>query len=107
MSDDLSIVRTVGKTPPSSEARLHWLVYQEFPKTNAIVHFHDSRLLASGRFPETSREHPYGTLELARDVVKTLQKRKFIILKNHGALAVGRDMKACHALVEKAEKAVK
>ena len=102
--NDSDIVRVVGTSPPSSEARMHWMIYKAFPKVGAIVHFHDNRLF--GKFSETSKEHPYGTLELAKDAIETLKKKNFIILKNHGPLVVGKDIKECHKLVEKAEKLV-
>lgn len=103
------IVKAVGTSSPSSEARLHWMIYESFPKAGAVVHFHDAKLLGSGRFPETEKEHPYGTLELAEEVLKTLKRAKkdFIIMKSHGAVAVGKDLDSCQKLVEKAEKAKK
>jgi len=102
------LVRTVGRTPPSSEAMMHWLIYEVFPRTKAVVHFHDAEILAKpGKFVETDAYHPYGTLELAYTALKALKKRKLIILKGHGVLVVGKDLKACHARVEKAVRSVR
>lgn len=100
------IIRTVGKASPSSEARLHWLIYQSFPKVSAIVHFHDQKLLASRKFPETSEELPYGTLELAEEVINALKKSKkgLIIMKGHGAVVIGKDLGSCQKVIERVEK---
>ena len=102
------LVRTVGRTPPSSEAMMHWLIYESFPRAKAVVHFHDAEILKNHeRFVETEMEHPYGTLELAHAALKALKKRKLIVLKGHGVLAIGKDLRACHARVEKAVRLVR
>jgi len=86
---------------------MHWLIYTEFPKANAIVHFHDDRMLGDKRLVSTAEEHPYGTLELARAAAKALKKSKFVVLKGHGGLAISKDLKSCNALIEKVEKSLK
>jgi ribulose-5-phosphate 4-epimerase/fuculose-1-phosphate aldolase len=107
MSPDMKIVRAIGSSAPSSEARLHWLVYRDFPKVNAIVHFHDSRLLENAdKFILTEKERPYGTIGLAEEAAKALKKRKFIILKGHGALAAGVSFQDCRKTIEKAENMI-
>jgi L-fuculose-phosphate aldolase len=103
--DGKETVKAVGDTSPSSEARMHWMIYQEYD-VGAVLHFHDSRLLGSGKFPETDEEHPYGTMELAQAALKALKESKIIILKNHGVLVVDKDLSECHQLVEEAEKLV-
>jgi len=107
VNESALMVTAAGRLQPSSEAMMHWLAYKEFPKANAIVHFHDDRLLGDKRFAETEKEHPYGTLELAHAAVKALKKSKFIVLKGHGGLAVGKDFKSCNALIEKVETSLK
>ncbi len=101
------VVRIVGKTPPSSEAMMHWLIYEKFPRVKAVVHFHKEGLLESaGRFIETEKEHPYGTPELAHAAVKALKEKKLVVLKNHGGLAVSTSLSACHNKIRKAVKSL-
>lgn len=108
VNEKANLVRAVGRAVPSSESMMHWLIYQSFPRAKAIVHFHDAEILRNREmFTETEKAHPYGTRELAHEALKALKKRKFILLKGHGALAVGSSLKACHTLVEKAVKSVR
>ena len=102
------IVTAIGPAEPSSESIMHWLIYKKFPKANAIVHFHDKGLLENHKkFVETKTEFPYGTVELARAALKALVNSSFILLKNHGALTIGKDMDSCDRQVEKALKSVR
>ena len=101
------IVKMIGKHIPSSESMMHWLIYGNFPDVGAIVHFHDNKLLKSSKIVETEEAHPYGTLELAHIALKALKKSRFILLKEHGALVIEKNMKACNAIIEKALKTSK
>ena len=108
VNEENKIVQVAGRLLPSSEAMMHWLIYENFPSANAIVHFHDDNLLKShARFTETDEEHPYGTPELAHAALKALRKSKFIILAGHGGMAIGKDFSACNALIGKALKSIK
>jgi len=105
INESAKLVMAIGTKEPSSESIMHWLIYENYPKVEAILHFHDSTLLERhNEFVETEVKHPYGTIELAHEVLKTLKKNKFIILKEHGALAIGKDLESCHKLLEKAKK---
>jgi ribulose-5-phosphate 4-epimerase/fuculose-1-phosphate aldolase len=89
-------VRYAGTNPPSSEAMMHWLIYQDFPAAGAVVHAHDEQgtaTLAARQLPETPREEPYGTVALARLAARTFAAGgEIIVLKNHGYLAAGPDI---------------
>lgn len=108
VDEKAGIVRTVGRTPPSSEAMMHWLIYKSFPKEKAIVHFHSDKLLANhAKFVGTEKARHYGTLELAHEALKALKKKKLIILKEHGGMAVGKDIATCHKMIVAALKPLK
>jgi L-fuculose-phosphate aldolase len=106
VEESLSLVKVRGFKEPSSEAMMHWFVYKNF-KVGAVIHVHDDVLLGHKKFVETEKEYPYGTPELAHEVVKALKKKRFVVLKNHGVLAAGKDLKACHAMIGKAVKSVR
>lgn len=107
VNESAKLVMSIGTKQPSSEAIMHWLIYENFPKVGAVLHFHDETLLKNHKkFIETERHYDYGTLELAHEVMKTLKKSDFIILKEHGALAIGKDIESCHKLLEKAKNKV-
>ncbi len=50
--------------------------------------------------PTTEREKPHGTLELAMDILKTFRKRNFINIKNHGSIAIGRNLEEAIRIVK-------
>jgi L-fuculose-phosphate aldolase len=86
-------VNCSGGQNPSSEAIMHWLIYQRFPNAKAIVHAHDelaTSLNVADQLPETRQEEPYGTVELGQLAAETfLTGSKIIVLKNHGYVAIG------------------
>jgi ribulose-5-phosphate 4-epimerase/fuculose-1-phosphate aldolase len=96
-------VTYAGPHEPSSEALLHWLVYQDFLSATSVLHAHDPAATATslaGQLPETPREEPYGTVALARLAAKTFAAGSpIIVLKNHGYVAHGRDLEAATEIV--------
>jgi ribulose-5-phosphate 4-epimerase/fuculose-1-phosphate aldolase len=85
-----------GRSDPSSESFLHFQIYKHFPQINAIMHGHSSLMNAfAGELDiaETTDEQPYGTMELALSALRVLgNDTPFIILKNHGFVAMGEDI---------------
>lgn len=103
-----------GKHKPSSEWRLHKAVYQSKPEVGAVVHTHSP--YATG-FAVSHEEIPMilvemmlflggnvrvadfamnGTEELGTAVVKALDNRLACTMANHGALAIGENLKKAH-----------
>ena len=84
-----------GIRDPSSEAMLHSAIYNKREDVNAIFHGHSPEILANSsklKIPETKKEEPYGTIELVDSVLDILDDEKFIIMKNHGFIALGETM---------------
>lgn len=49
--------------------------------------------------PQTSQFHPYGTPELAQSAIELVNSQTdFFILKDHGFVALGEDIKSCGRL---------
>ncbi len=94
-----------GKFEPSSETPMHYLVYKNFPEINAIVHAHDPLVLKNPGLVEklkiktTAREMPYGTLELAEEVIRELKESRYVFIKNHGSISVGKNLKNATSLM--------
>lgn len=87
-----------GVSNPSSESLLHYSIYKEFPDVGAIMHGH-SRLIEQYAtdlaIPVTRTFQPYGTAALAESAVDLLKSGTgFILLKDHGFVATGRDIDA-------------
>lgn len=84
-----------GKIEPSSESMLHWAIYEKRPDVNAIFHGHSQQILnlvEQNQWIITQNEAAYGTCELVNEVIGVLNSHNFIIMKNHGFLALGNTM---------------
>jgi L-fuculose-phosphate aldolase len=97
-------VYVYGEKEPSSEARLHWGIYQARPEVNCVLHSHD--FLAINCFKKISRvvyikEYPYGTMESARAIKNASKKGDYLIMKNHGVLAMGKNISSTFKLIKK------
>jgi len=114
-----------GRRRPSSELPLHLAVFAARPDVQAIVHTHSpfattfsaahreiaavhyvlAPLVAAGR--DRLRVAPYatfGTDELARNVVATLERDNACLIANHGAIAVGTTLAGAFARAERVEE---
>ncbi len=92
-----------GVSDPSSESILHYAIYKEFLDIGAIMHGH-SRLLEQYAMdlaiPVTRTFQPYGTSALAESAIELMRSGTgFILLKEHGFVATGRDIDAAGNLV--------
>jgi L-fuculose-phosphate aldolase len=85
-------VTAIGLRIPSSESFIHYAIYKNRREIQAVIHGHDELVLEHSReldLPITAMERPYGTLELMQEVLKVLGNHSYIILRNHGFLALG------------------
>jgi ribulose-5-phosphate 4-epimerase/fuculose-1-phosphate aldolase len=84
-----------GKRDPSSESMMHYEIYRRRSDVNAIFHGHDKEITVNASLlglPETGKEELPGTVELMREVIRILDNNNFIVMKNHGFLALGKNM---------------
>ena len=94
-------ILVTGCRPPSSETFMHYTIYQARPDVQAIFHGHNQAITQGAALfgiPETAEEVPYGTVELAQGVLSILGTHDFIIIKNHGFVAMAKDMEAAGKL---------
>jgi len=101
-------VFALGEREPSSETLLHHLIYKNKPEINAIFHGHSDEILSNTlklNIPSTEKELPYGTVSVANSILEILDKSNFLILKNHGFIALGQTMEdAGNILIESLTK---
>ncbi|HBX52316.1 MAG TPA: hypothetical protein DEH02_14725 [Bacteroidales bacterium] len=89
------IVYASGVREPSSEAMLHFAIYDKRKDVQAIFHGHSQEILDAAKtlkLPATSEFYPYGTKELLQSVILILEKHSVIIMKDHGFIALGASM---------------
>lgn len=113
-----------GNVKPSSEKGIHADVYKMFPEINFIIHTHQENASIIGATGLDSIKlkdnNPYlgdevlcapyslpGTKSLCRKVSKTLSnsKGKAVIMKNHGAICIGKDYDEAFAIASELETA--
>jgi L-fuculose-phosphate aldolase len=114
-----------GELKISIEKLLHIGIYKARRKVNAVIHTHP---VFSSAISVTGQEIPAflddqityiggeikvadyalpGTPELVENVLSALGPRNGVILANHGALSVGRDMREAFTVCEMLEKTAK
>ncbi len=89
------VVEYYGKKIPSSETKMHQLIYTEREDVQYIFHIHVpnlEKLQLMNRYPITKRFFPYGTINLAREAVNALSSNDTVILRNHGVVVVGKNI---------------
>jgi L-fuculose-phosphate aldolase len=119
---DLQDGTTYGNIKPSIEWQMHMGIYNNNSKVGAIVHTHspytlgvaisrgfkqvieEAKLVVGN--PSIIRNYPSGSKPLAREVAKIFgqKKCKAVIIRNHGVVAIGKDIDAARAVVESLEE---
>ncbi|MCK9439192.1 MAG: class II aldolase/adducin family protein [Patescibacteria group bacterium] len=97
-------VYTFGQKEPSSEARLHWGVYQARPDINCVLHSHDFLAVnCEQKIKDVIyvKEYSYGTMESARAIKNASKKGDYLIMQNHGVLALGKNISSSLKLIQK------
>ncbi|MBU1036460.1 class II aldolase/adducin family protein [Patescibacteria group bacterium] len=85
-----------GMREPSSESMLHFAIYHQRKDVNAIFHGHCQKILSKAsklKITETVKEEPYGTVELVQGVLDILNDKSFLIMKEHGFISLGKNIK--------------
>ncbi len=114
-----------GTSKASSEVPMHLAIYKKIKDARAIIHAHapwttaaslkrdsiDLSILAEGRilFPEVKVVPflPPGSVELAKAAARAAAENRVFILKAHGVVAWGKDLKEAFCLIEALEHNVK
>ncbi len=97
-----------GPTQASSESLTHARLYQLSPEINAVIHGHHRALWKKllNQVPTTSKDVPYGTPEMAREVKRlfeesALKENKIFVMAGHeeGIVAFGKDLAEAAAIL--------
>jgi ribulose-5-phosphate 4-epimerase/fuculose-1-phosphate aldolase len=97
-------IRVIEKHPPSSETALFHSIFNIFPDTNVILHFHYKPISYGTQFDRyrTSNYTPYGTWEEAEIVTAKLQEtRDFAIANSHGEFVIGTNFDAIKNIIDR------
>lgn len=89
------IMLVIGKSEPCIEASVHWMIHHARDNINAIMQINERGIMDgfSKKFPMTEKLFPLGSIELVKEVLKTLKNNKNIIIKDTGVMFTGADLK--------------
>jgi L-fuculose-phosphate aldolase len=125
--DDIQILdfdakKVEGDLPPSVETALHIGIYRARPDVNAVIHTHSVYATAAAvsglAIPPILEEQviylggeircavyaPSGTPELGKNAVAALGDNNAVLLANHGAVGIGKNMADAFRAAELLEK---
>ena len=88
------VLLTMGPKQPKIETPVHWMVHHARNEVNAVVQLTGENIIriAEGKIPSTDNEHPVGSFEMIKEVLKELGNSKSVLIKNHGVLFVGQNL---------------
>lgn len=114
-----------GENRPSSEWRMHAVIYQERADVSAVMHTHSPYATSlavnkweipiiliemvpflGGNVPIAEFALP-GTMAVGEEAVKVLKERDACLMSNHGVLAIGTTMEQAHIRAVYVEDAAK
>ncbi len=119
---DFEVEPVEGDLPPSSESLLHIGIYQKRKDVGAVIHTHsvyasalavahleipailDDQVAILGGEIKLAEYAASGSDELVSNVIEALGERDGVIMKNHGMLAAGKDLRQAFTASETLEK---
>jgi ribulose-5-phosphate 4-epimerase/fuculose-1-phosphate aldolase len=100
-----------GTKEPSSDSIMHYLIYNTRGEINAVFHGANDLILKNAekmKLPITKNESEQDAMGFANAVLDVLGDNNFLVIKNHGFVALGRNMKEAGELaldmLKKAQK---
>ena len=123
---DVLMMKTSGelleKGEVSTERLLHTSIYQNFPDINAVVHSHTNytsgyflvnetftpKIFESRFYLGEVRSIPQATPAVndIKPVIAELKKNNIVVLRNHGVVAMGKNLFDCFLLIQSLEDAI-
>lgn len=113
----------IGEGQASSERFLHTEIYKNFPDVDAVLHTHttytnafylehdvlEPRIFESKFYLGEVVGIPQTTPSVTDfvPVIEALKSNRIVVLKNHGVVAMGKDLFDCFLLIQGLEEAVK
>lgn len=98
------VMRCQGRRLPSTDAWLHWRIYAARPEVEAILHGHDTvalRLARALALPVTSISAAQPSVGLVEEATLLAMEHEYVLLRDHGFLAVGSSLEETAALVDR------
>lgn len=83
VSIEENTVHCYGPAPASSESMTHAMIYSSDPTIKAVIHAHSKPLweYMLKNFPFTAKDVPYGTPEMAKEVIRLFENSELAQLR--------------------------
>jgi len=123
VSLSLTTGQVIGEGKASSERFMHTEVYKNFPEINAVVHTHptytngfflsnetlEPKTFEAKFYLGTVKSVPQSTPSVTamEPVVKELKISNIVVLRNHGVVAMGKDLFYAFVLIQELEEQTK
>jgi hypothetical protein len=90
-----NIMMVIGPKEPALQTPEHWIIQKARRDIMVLLQMNNTVLYEKFHhtFPMTEKETKPGTLERAKEILKTLRNGKIIVLKNEGILIAGLTIK--------------
>ncbi len=82
----------IGKKSPSENLPIHWIVQNAKDHVNFVLQI-DNKDLSIKNIPETNIQGKTISIDLIKDILRTLKEKNEIIVKNKGLIIVGQSLK--------------
>lgn len=102
-------IKFIGDFMPSSESLVPYLIFQQFPQINIMLHFHYKPMTYSPNldFYRTKKYVSYGTMEEAEIITAKFRETGGIVIANgHGEFFIGIDFLKIKGDINKALKQI-
>jgi hypothetical protein len=98
-----NIMMVIGLNDPTRETPVHWIIQKARHDVNAILQIKSTALFEryQKKLPTTEKETKPATLERAKEILKTLQNGKTILIRNEGILFAGINGKEIHDAIQR------
>lgn len=94
------VLLAMGPNEPRIETPLHWFIHHARNEVNAVIQINDKELSEKmKKAPKTEKDYLLTSLEQIKEVLKHLRNSKKVIIKNQGAIFVGRNIDEAEKLV--------
>lgn len=100
------IAYTCGNRTPSTELQMHYLIYKNKKDINAIFHVHDYNVMKIAKkykIPITKVTEA-GTTKIGYDVLRVMDNKRFVVMKKHGVVSLGKSINDAGNIILKYHK---
>jgi len=97
----------MGNTQPSTNAPVHWLIQRAREDVHIVLFLskdHMRGLIKTVDLPTTTQEYPPGSLEITKEILRTLKTGSIVKGKNQGGILVANNFQELQTQIQNLKK---